>query len=448
MRFETPPGRQLQIDVGTAAVEIGGEAERVRLFVATLGYSRRNFVAAFKHERQSAWLDGLEGAFRHFGGVPREVLLDNPKALVVRHDPQTREVAFNERFHTFARYWGFRPRACAPYRARTKGKDENGVGYVKLNAIAGRRFASWDEFEAHLAAWSREGPTSAATAPPASARSTASRARRRPRSMPLAGQPPFRQVRELVRRVQADACVEVDTNAYTVPWRLIGSNGPQPRSTGHRAGHRRHGPDLPRRRRGRPPSRAARPARARHRARASGRHRRPTSRPPAGGADRSGAVPRRAAAAARRVRAGRGRRLLSAAPEALAALLARLKLGAMHDRLDSLLDEAARRELSLREALHLLCAAEMARREERRIQMAMGIAKFPFVRNLDGFEFDAQPSLDPRQARDLAACRWVAHGDALLVLGPPGVGKTHLAVALGREAIRQGYSVLFCLRPG
>jgi transposase len=73
VRFETPPGRQLQIDFGTAAVEIGGAAERVRLFVATLGYSRRNFVAAFKHERQSAWLDGLEGAFRHFGGVPREV---------------------------------------------------------------------------------------------------------------------------------------------------------------------------------------------------------------------------------------------------------------------------------------------------------------------------------------------------------------------------------------
>jgi DNA replication protein DnaC len=110
---------------------------------------------------------------------------------------------------------------------------------------------------------------------------------------------------------------------------------------------------------------------------------------------------------------------VNAAPQALPEMLGRLKLGAMRDRLDSLLDEAARRELSLREALQLLCEAEVARREERRIQMAMGIAKFPFVRNLDGFEFEAQPSLDPRHVRDLAACRWVANGDALLLLGPP-----------------------------
>src|SRR5512144_1267457 len=116
-----PPGQQLQIDFGSTFVPIGGEVMRVYLFVATLGYSRRGFVAAFRHERQSAWFEGLEAAFRHFGGVPREVLLDNAKPLVVRHDALTREVVFNERLHAFARYWGFRPRACAPYRARTKG---------------------------------------------------------------------------------------------------------------------------------------------------------------------------------------------------------------------------------------------------------------------------------------------------------------------------------------
>jgi DNA replication protein DnaC len=120
-----------------------------------------------------------------------------------------------------------------------------------------------------------------------------------------------------------------------------------------------------------------------------------------------------------------------------------LKLTAMRDRLDGLLGEAARGELSLRETLALLCRAEVSHREERRIQMGTGIAKFPHQRTLEGFDFAAQPSLDARQVRDLAASRWVANGDTLLIQGPPGVGKTHLAIALGREAIRHGYSVLF-----
>jgi len=143
IRFETPPGRQLQIDFGERRVAIGDENVRVYLFVATLGYSRRLYVRAFRNERQESWFAGVEGAFRHFGGITEEVLLDNDRGLVSRHDRATREVEFNARLHAFAKHWGFRPRACAPYRARTKGKDERGVGYVKKNAIAGRAGRSW-----------------------------------------------------------------------------------------------------------------------------------------------------------------------------------------------------------------------------------------------------------------------------------------------------------------
>ena len=124
-------------------------------------------------------------------------------------------------------------------------------------------------------------------------------------------------------------------------------------------------------------------------------------------------------------------------------MLARLKLTAIRDQLDGLLDEAAHRELSPRETPTLLCEREIARQDERRIEMALSIAKFPFVRDLAGFDFQAQPSLDPRRVRDLATGRFIANGEAVLLLGPPGVGKTHLAVAIGRAAIRAGYSVLF-----
>jgi hypothetical protein len=148
VRFETTPGRQLQIDFGERLVEIAGRKVKVFLFVATLGYSRRLHVRAFHHERQESWFDGMESSFLAFGGVPEEVLLDNARALVIEHDAESRTVVFNAKLLAFARHWGFRPRACAPYRARTKGKTERGVGYVKRNAIAGRSFASWEAFEA------------------------------------------------------------------------------------------------------------------------------------------------------------------------------------------------------------------------------------------------------------------------------------------------------------
>ncbi len=221
VRYETAPGHQLQIDFGSTAVVIGEEPQRIHLFVATLGYSRRCYVAVFLHERQSAWLQGLEGALRHFGGVPQELLLDNARALVTEHNVQTREVRFNDRFHAFCRYWGVTPRACAPYRARTKGKDERGVGYVKRNAIAGHRFASLEALHAHLQRWMREIADTrvhGTTGEPPLARFEREAAALKP----LPAKAPFLQVRELTRRVHTDACIELDTNRYSVPWRLIG----------------------------------------------------------------------------------------------------------------------------------------------------------------------------------------------------------------------------------
>lgn len=221
VRFETRPGHQLQIDFGEVRVWIGDERLRVHLFVATLGYSRRMHIRPSIRERQVDWFEGMEGAFLRFGGVPAEVLFDNAKALVEHHDAATREVRFNARLHAFARYWGFSPRACAPYRARTKGKDERGVGYVKRNAVAGRRFASWGAFVAHLEQWNREiadvrvhGTTGELPLVRFADEAAALR--------PLGGRAPFGQLRDLVRKVRPDCAIDLDTNSYSVPWRLVG----------------------------------------------------------------------------------------------------------------------------------------------------------------------------------------------------------------------------------
>lgn len=222
VRFETPPGKQLQIDFGERHVEVGGAKTKVFLFVATLGYSRRPHVRAFRNERQESWFDGLESGFAKFGGVTEEVLFDNARALVDRHDSATREVVFNAKLKAFAKHWGFKPRACAPYRARTKGKTENGVGYVKKNALAGRCFPTWEAFEAHLEAWSRDVADVRIHGTTGEAPIERFRRDEAGKMKSIDGIPPFRVARDLVRAVQTDCSVEVDANSYSVPWRLIG----------------------------------------------------------------------------------------------------------------------------------------------------------------------------------------------------------------------------------
>lgn len=129
--------------------------------------------------------------------------------------------------------------------------------------------------------------------------------------------------------------------------------------------------------------------------------------------------------------------------EHLGNLLKRLQLTKLRENLDNLLDQASREELSYREVVYLLCKEEVRHRDANRIRMGLTLAHFPCVRTFEGFDWEAQPSLDRRQIEELRQGRWVAHGETLLFLGPPGVGKTHLAIAMGRDAVECGYSVLF-----
>ena len=124
-------------------------------------------------------------------------------------------------------------------------------------------------------------------------------------------------------------------------------------------------------------------------------------------------------------------------------ILYRLRLTALRERLDNLLDEAAKKEMNLREAVQFLLEVELASKTDKRVKMGQTMARFPYQKSLDQYDYAAQPSVDPKQIRELATCRFVANAENVVLLGPPGVGKTHLAVARGREAIKLGHAVLF-----
>jgi transposase len=128
IRFETDPGEQMQVDW---AVIRRGES-RLSVFVATLGWSRATYVEFVTDERVETLIEAHENAFFTFGGVPREVLYDNMRTVVLeRHGYGRGRHRFHPGFLDFARHYGFRPRLCAPYRAQTKGKVERFIRYLR-----------------------------------------------------------------------------------------------------------------------------------------------------------------------------------------------------------------------------------------------------------------------------------------------------------------------------
>jgi transposase len=221
VRFETPPGQQLQIDFGEKLVRIAGQPVKVYLMTAVLGHSRRLYCRAFLAQRQDDWLEGLEGAFRHFGGLTEQILCDNASPLVTSHDRQTGAVVWNPGFEAFCRDRGLTARACRPRRARTKGKIERGVGYVKHNALAGRSFASFAELERHLAVWMVEVADQRIHGTTKERPIVRFQRDERQALRPLPTRPLAVRTRRLKRRVSTDCFVDIDTIRYSVPYRHV-----------------------------------------------------------------------------------------------------------------------------------------------------------------------------------------------------------------------------------
>ena len=129
--------------------------------------------------------------------------------------------------------------------------------------------------------------------------------------------------------------------------------------------------------------------------------------------------------------------------ERVAAALKRLQLTHLRDTLAAVLSEAAKEKWTYLEFLDRILGREVDSKQGKRIQMGMQIAHFPCVRTIETFDFSFQPSVDERLIRELSTGNFIAHGQNVLIFGPPGVGKTHLAIGLGRKIVEQGHTTRF-----
>lgn len=220
VRFETEPGEQLQTDWGEVLVEMAGQLIKVDFIVNQLGYSRRfHFWCTDSLDAEHTY-EGIIRSLEYFGGVTQEVLVDNQKAAVLQASNQGKPV-FNSRFLDLANHYGFTPKACRPYRARTKGKDERMVGYIKHNFfVRYRSFESWAHLNQLAERWLAEeadqrlhGTVKEVVA------------ERFEREKPALGALPGQRYaifyRE-TRQVEWDAYINVRGNRYSVPSTLLG----------------------------------------------------------------------------------------------------------------------------------------------------------------------------------------------------------------------------------
>ena len=217
VRFETGPGEQSQVDWGSAWVWLGEQRTRVHFFAMVLGYSRRIFARGYLEEGLVSLLDGHCQAFEHFGGRTETILYDNPRTIVLSKDELARTVVWNAKFKDRMDFYGVKIRLCRYYRAQTKGKVENGVKYVKRNALAGRRFVDLEALNAWLLEWcltvadQRVHGTTHELPAERFARSEAAAL------IPVDVRPPAPQERMESRIVPRDGLVAVEANRYPVP---------------------------------------------------------------------------------------------------------------------------------------------------------------------------------------------------------------------------------------
>ena len=216
-RFETPAGHQAQVDFAQFKVVFTEEADRVQvvwLFSMVLGYSRYVFARFVRRQDLHTVVRSHLEAFAEFGGTPREVLYDRMKTAVLGEDDDGR-VRYHPTLLDVAGHFGFRPRACAAYRAKTKGKVERVFRYVREDFFLGTEFADLHDLNTQLGHWratvanQRVHGTTGRRVDEAFAQE-----REALQAMPVH---PYTTVLRVERRLSRDGMVSVEGNQYSVP---------------------------------------------------------------------------------------------------------------------------------------------------------------------------------------------------------------------------------------
>jgi len=217
VRFETPPGEQAQVDFAHFKVVFDDEPGLTRvvwLFSMVLGHSRYLFARSCLHQDLQTLLRLHIEAFEHFGGVPREIIYDRMKSAVLG-EGEDQHIVYNASLLALAQHYGFAPRACKPYRAKTKGKVERPYRYIRQDFFLAAHFANLEDLNRQLGRWLSEVANArehATTNRVVAEHFAAERASLSP--LPAGA---FNATLKLQRRVSHEGMVSVGGNLYSVP---------------------------------------------------------------------------------------------------------------------------------------------------------------------------------------------------------------------------------------
>jgi len=222
-RFEVAPGDQAQVDFATFKTSFG----TVYALLVVLSWSRTLWVRFAFHQDQLTLLSGLHQAFSTFGGTPRTVLFDRMRTAVAGQEADGRAV-FNAELLRFAAHYGFQPRACRPFRAKTKGRVERAVSYLRRNFFYGRQFVDLADLNTQCAGWLAQ--TANQRVHGTTGETPSERLAVEAPSLAGIPQEPYIPMITLGRRVSRDGFISYNGNEYSVP-EALGQGEVQVRST-------------------------------------------------------------------------------------------------------------------------------------------------------------------------------------------------------------------------